>query len=305
VGLVSLSASQRRLLKAALHWEAEKASWLSAVERKVGEDRFCPHCVELGAISHGTEGGLRCYQCKACRKTFRSATGTALRGLHKKDEWLTFGECLRDGKTLEAAAQRCGIAVSTAFRWRHRFLGTRDEKANKLTEIVEVDETYYLESRKGQRDLERPARRRGSTASKRGLSAEQVPSLVAADRSCTTTGAALSSVTAEKCAGSFGARHRGRHRLGDGRNSVYPRCARSLGVRHERLNLSDGKRVRDPFHIQTVNNRHSRFADFLDRYCGISTKHLDNYLRWFERTKLEEATSVSCPESAMTQYPLN
>jgi len=105
----------------------------------VGEDRFCPHCAELGAISHGTEGGLRRYQCKACRKTFRSTTGTALRGLHKKDEWLTFGECLMGDLTLEASAQRCGIAVSTAFRWRHRFLGTRDEKASKLTEIVDGD----------------------------------------------------------------------------------------------------------------------------------------------------------------------
>jgi len=69
------------------------------------------------------------------------------------------------------------------------------------------------------------------------------------------------------------------------------------------LNLSAGKRVRDPFHIQTVNNRHSRFAGFLDRYCGISTKYLDNCLRWFERTKLVEATPVSCLEAAMTSVP--
>jgi len=160
-GLDSLSTSQRRLLKDALHGEAEQASSLSAVGREVGEDRRCPHCAEPGAISHGMEGGLRRYRCKACRKTFRSTTGTALRGLHKKDKWLTFGECLMDGLTLEASAQRCGIAVSTAFRWRHRFLGAKDAKASKLTGIVKVDETYYLESRKGQRDPERPARRRG------------------------------------------------------------------------------------------------------------------------------------------------
>jgi len=108
----------------------------------VGEDRRCPHCDVPRAVSHGMARGLRRYRCKSCGKTFNAATGTALCGLHKRDKWLTFGECLRDGMTLEASAQRCGIAVSTAFRWRHRFLGTRDAKASKLTGIVEVDETY-------------------------------------------------------------------------------------------------------------------------------------------------------------------
>jgi len=61
--------------------------------------------------------------------------------------------------------------------------------------------------------------------------------------------------------------------------------------------------MRGPFHIQTVNNRHSRFAGFLDRYRGISTKYLDNYLRWFERTELVESTPVSCLEAAMTSVP--
>jgi hypothetical protein len=36
--------------------------------------------------------------------------------------WLTFGECLSGGDTVKTSAEQCGIAVSTAFRWRHRFL---------------------------------------------------------------------------------------------------------------------------------------------------------------------------------------
>jgi len=158
-GLGQLSASQLRLLNAVLDGETEQASSLSAVKLKVEGDRRCPHCDAAGAVSHGMARGLRRYRCKTCGKSFNATTGTALCGLHKKDKWLTFGECLRDGLTLEASAQRCGIAVSTAFRWRHRFLGTKDAKASKLTGIVEVDETYCLESRKGQRNLERPARR--------------------------------------------------------------------------------------------------------------------------------------------------
>ena len=53
-----------------------------------------------------------------------------------------------------------------------------------------------FESRKGDRNLDRKARRRGGKASKRGLSDEQVPILVAADRSGTTVCSVLPSVTA-------------------------------------------------------------------------------------------------------------
>ena len=53
--------------------------------------------------------------------------------------------------TVAVSAKRCGIAGSTAFRWRHRFLAGINSTAEKLTGIVEADETYFLESRKGDR----------------------------------------------------------------------------------------------------------------------------------------------------------
>jgi len=222
-GLVSLSASQRCLLKAALHGEVEQASSLSAVGRKVGENRRCPHCAEPGAISLSTEGGIRRFRCKACWKTFRSTTGAALRGLHKKDKWLTFGKYLMDGLTLEASAQRCGIAVSTASRWRHRFLGTKDAKASKLARVVELDEIYLI--LKAGRVHAASNARAGGTASKRGLSAEQVPLPLAADRICTTSGAALSSVTTENVREALAPVIGGDIVLVTDGNSVYPSCA--------------------------------------------------------------------------------
>ena len=132
-------------------------------------------------------------------RTFGAVTGTPLSGLHHKDVWLTFGECLANGDTVAASAKRCGIAVSTAFRWRHRFLAAIETDTEKLRGIVEADETFVLESRKGDRSWSRAkegkpsaepparkARKRGGKATKRGLSDEQVPVLVATDRSGAT-----------------------------------------------------------------------------------------------------------------------
>ena len=179
---------------------------------------------------------MRRYQCKGCKKTFNAATGTPLSGLHRKDKWLSFGTCLADGLTVRASAERCGLAVNTALRWRHRFLAAKDLKARKFTGIVEADETYVLESR------------------------------------LVTDG----------------------HRAD-------PRCVAAIGAHHEALNLSRSERVRGAFHIQTVNNRHSRLKDFLRRYRGVATKYLDNDLRWFQRLELENASPRACLATAISR----
>ena len=95
------------------------------------------------------------YLCRTCKRTFGVLTGTRLSGLHRKEVWLTFGDCLADGDTVKASAERCGVAVSTAFRWRHRFLEVIKSSAGKLRGIVEADETFVLASRKGDQTWKR------------------------------------------------------------------------------------------------------------------------------------------------------
>ena len=89
---------------------------------------------------------------------------------------------MTSGETIKESAERCRIAPSTAHRWRHRFLKAVRQAPDRLAGIVEADETFVLESRKGERKLNRKPRKRGGKAQKPGLSREQVPILVAADR---------------------------------------------------------------------------------------------------------------------------
>ena len=298
-GIDQLSPAQRQEAEAVFSGGSQASASLAAIEASVGEDRPCPHCGTPGAISRGKARGLRRYQCKGCKKTFNAATGTPLAGLHRKDKWLAFGTCLADGLTVRGSAEHCGFAVTTAFRWRHRFLTAESQQPRKLTGIVEADETYVLKSRKGQRKLGRKARRRGGKASKRGLSDEQVPVLVAADRSGTTVSAVLPAVNADSLREVIEPVVDEDIVLVSDGHRAYPPCAAAIGVRHEVLNLSSGERVRDAFHIQTVNNRHSQLKDFLRRYRGVATKYLDNYLRWFQRLELESASPRACLANAI------
>ena len=139
-----LSAAQRREAKAALSGGSQASASLAAIEAGVGEGRRCPHCGAPGAVSRGKARGLRRYQCKGCGKTFNAATGTPLAGLHRKERWLEFGTFLAEGETVRASAGRCGLAVNTAFRWRHRFLAAESRDPRRLAGIVEADETYVL-----------------------------------------------------------------------------------------------------------------------------------------------------------------
>src|SRR5271168_3003537 len=134
---------------------------------KVGRDRIaglgCPHCGDFSIGAWGRANGMPRYRCKACRKTFTPLTGTPLSGLHYKDRWIDQARALICGESIAKAAERCAIDHTTAFRWRHRFLSAlNQDKPKSLSGIVEADETFILESFKGQhKGLPRPSRKRG------------------------------------------------------------------------------------------------------------------------------------------------
>lgn len=309
----TLSAAQKVEVGEVLAGRPAGYTSLAAVESGVGEDRACPHCGTHGAVANGKSRGMQRYLCRSCKRTFGAVTGTPLSGLHRKDAWLTFGECLANGDTVAASAQRCGIAVSTAFRWRHRFLAAIKTDNEKLRGIVEADETFVLESRKGDRAWSRAregkpsaqsparkARKRGGKATRRGLSDEQVPVLVAADRSGATVSAVLPAVNADALREVLApVMDKDALLVTDGGTS-YPPCAAAMGVSHEVLNQSSGERVRGELHIQTVNNRHSRLKEFIRSRRGIATKYLASYLRWFHLIALHQnPTPRHCLASAM------
>src|SRR5665213_2631066 len=285
-GVDTLTGAQKAEAGEILAGRTAGEASIAAVELGVDEGRTCPRCRTPGAVANGKARGLQRYRCKACGRTFGALTGTRLSGLHRKEVWLTFGECLADGDTVKASAERCGVAVSTAFRWRHRFLEATKSDAGKLRGIVEADETFVLASRKGDQAWkraregksspnppDRKARKRGGKATKRGLSHEQVPVLVATDRSVATVSAVLPAVTADAIHAVLAPVLDKDALLVTDEGTSYPPCAAALGVSHEAINQSAGERTRGELHIQTVNNRHSRLKDFLRPLPGIATRY--------------------------------
>ena len=183
---------------------------------------------------------------------------------------------------MRAAAKHCSVSKNTAFRWRHRFLrDAADHRAEQEAGIVEADETFFLESFKGQRSLPRPARSRGGVAHKRGINAEQIPVLVVRDRQGRTADFKLARLDAEHVQAVLAPLVARDAVLCTDSAGVYAAFARRYGITHRTINVRHGRRVVDgAFHIQSVNAYDSRLKSWMIPFHGVATKYLTNYLGW-------------------------
>lgn len=114
----------------------------------------CPHCKhdEVYKLTSKKETknkvrpGLYC--CAACRKTFTATVGTALEDSHVPiSKWLMAIFILCSSKKAVSAHQlhrMLGVTYKTAWFMAHRirFSMGEDSKSQKLSGVVEVDETF-------------------------------------------------------------------------------------------------------------------------------------------------------------------
>ena len=282
--LGQLTHAQRQKVMAELGAGERQAASVAIVEGSIGVKPGCPHCASQHVVRNGAARGLQRYKCRDCRKTFNALTGTPLARLRMKGKWLGQTAVLRDGVTITKAAETLGVARSTAFRWRHRFLALpKTIQAKSLVGIAETDETYFLQSFKGLRKgLTRPARKRGGCAAKRGISKEQVPVLVSRDRAGNTADAILPADDKASVVAALGPLLPKDIILCSDGSSTLAAAAKALGVAHRPINLSAGIRVvAGVYHVQNVNAYDSRLKDWIRRFRGVATCYLDSYLGWF------------------------
>ena len=261
---------------------ASAASIAELGQRRV-DSTGCPHCENRDVVRWGTASALPRYRCKACRRTFNALTKTPLANLRMKDKWSAQTEAMIEGVSAAKAARRCGVHYTTAFRWRHRFLASlAGDKPKTLAGIVEGDETFILESFKGRRsDMPRKPRKRGGKSAKRGLSAEQIPVIVARDRQGATTDAVLPKLNRVSIAAALGGVVTPANEFCCDGGTAIVAFARRAGIAAHILPMPGKPNPKAPeFHLNNVNAYHARLKEWLRRFHGVATKNLPNYLGW-------------------------
>ena len=190
--------------------------------------------------------------------------------------------CLQDSVSVRKTAKRLNIDASTAFRWRHRFLSIPTRRKPETIEgIIEADETFFLDSYKGQRTIShRSARKRGG-AGNRKYRTDKVPVLIIRGRQ----GAVYESVLERLSAATI---HSHLEKVIDEQAvlctdgaSFYSTFTKAKNISHYRLIEHEKRRtIGKAFHIQSVNAYISRLKTWLKNFRGVATKYLENYLGW-------------------------
>jgi transposase-like protein len=262
----------------------------SSPKKMIAPRLDCPIChSNAHVVRNGHKHGKQAYICRQCGTSFVTTSNTLLSGSHFGTEIWTkvLEETLRGtslDKTVKSLASHgCKISHSSLFFMRHKImLALEDmqvEQPATVEDVVEADETYVPESKKGTKfgpDASRKPRKRGTPASKRGLSDEQICICTTVQRK---TGDLI--VKSENRARPSSANvvdiytghvQKGTLFLTDGMN-VYPRLGKILGI----TVMNVKKESAGFFNLNTVNNLHSFIKRRYTEYRGVATKYLNRY----------------------------
>lgn len=293
-------------------------SLTTQIKEDIKENRFasgkvCPHCKSNEVSRNGKYKGKQRYMCKSCNKTFTDFTFSPC--YHSKKDfskWLEYIKCMVAGYSIRKCAEIVEITVPTSFSWRHKildalrlYIGT-----GHVSGLVEADETFFRLSYKGNHSknalftMPRKSNKRGPNSKKsideepkkRGISKNQVAVMCALDRN----GNIISELI---CNGRM--KYKDVERLFKDRieekstlcidsHKSYIRLDSNFDVDIQKIET--GKFKKGIYHIQHINSYHSRLKKWMDRFNGVATKYLNNYMYWFKWIELfkTDKDSMKC-----------
>jgi len=291
--LSNLDKTQKELLFNILHEAIQPVQLEKTIsnlnelsENRFKEGQICIYCGSSMVRRFGKYRNRQRFHCRLCHRTFNDLTATPIHRTHHLDKWGRYLEYMIEGFSIRKCAKLLKISKDTSFTWRHKVLHALSLiPAEKLQGIIEADETYELFSEKGSRQLNRKKRKRGGVATKRGISNEQVCILVARDRTKNTSSqvAGLGRIDSHTLQLRIGSQIVPGSILCTDEEPTFHAFCRKANLTQVMINSQDKNRVIDGiYHIQNVNAYHSRLKEWMDRFHGVATKYLQNYLIWFE-----------------------
>jgi len=288
------------------HLTSNEGSVYSIRESQVSKSGLiCPSCSSKSIVGYGNYREVKRYRCKVCNKTFNTFSGTVGHWMHKKELLKQYLYLMLQGYSLRKIVAEMNICLKTAFDWRHKILNSlSSDEGSKLTGVVEADETFFLFSEKGNKQLDQgKARRRGGLASTKGLTKDHVAVLTTYERK---SGDVIQTVV---CKGRITkvAIQKGVGKWLDKEESIlctdshksFQGFALDNGIAHKRIFARRKEFVVDKiYHIQHVNNIHSNLKMWMIKFNGVATKYLQNYLNYFNLVQ-EISNSVDQAEKAL------
>ena len=294
---------QIAVLDAELAALRERAAAVLALEAGDGP-LPCPRC---GGAQHQKWGpsrtGFQRRRCKGCGKTFTARTGTPLADVRRPGGVARLLALMLDAVaplSCRKAARLLGVTRTTVWRWRMvllRALPAALTQPPVFTGLVEMDETYQKESRKGSKAWARhasdplnhpkPDRPQWHAWPKgtrpRGLNRRwRLPLLATTQRGGPTEVLPITRPTHAVLAATIGARLAPDAALHTDGAFAFERFAAKAGLDHTVcIAKQPTLRARPSAHINTVNGVHALWRRFIGVFRGPASKNLAAYAAWF------------------------
>ena len=262
--------------------EKAKAEALLVEERKP-----CPNCHSTNIYKRGSQRDIKMYSCKDCKKWYSQSTGTPLWDIKLKQKWANYLRCMREGYSLRKSASEVGICLQTSFDWRHKILASLDSLTpEKLSGVIECDELELPVNNKGDRHLQRKARKRSKDFSRNQtdeISVVQVITAVERKGDKLLKVVETKRLTQENIKKVLEGKIANTSTLITDKHPSYKSFGKeNPEITHKTVRASEHVDKKDKgVHLQSVNQTHAQLRKFIGKFNGVSSKYLQNYLNWY------------------------
>ena len=277
-----------------------------------GKNLVCCSCGSSYFVKNGThtrrkeEKKSQRYLCKKCGSTQFRDKNTSLYNLKKKNKWVDFVYLMLESDkpmSTVSISESLEISESTAFRWRHKFLSSLNKVfPMPVNEELEIDEVYFPFNVKGtigkekfekyfgpnhEDNVESELRTKEKLMQKENY---QVIFLCRHNRLSDfdflpikiQKKGIVSKADLERVMKDLDLS--GKTILTDKETSMIAYMKTLKSVNHLTFKSSDIKKgilENTKIHNNNINSMMAKIGFWFKNFHGISTKYLDNYLKWF------------------------
>lgn len=260
----------------------------------------CSFCKSNDIRKNGKDrNGAQRYTCKQCGRTFSPSSRTlSSHTVQNPGKWMQFIIGLLNCETCEVLSEKCGISVPTAFYWRLKVFAALEELAEnvKLSGAICADDTRIPYNFKGNHGIEflapRRIHKRGHQNTIKNVHRNMICVVCAID-SCGHSFSCyigFGNPSGKRLSKGFKDKLKVENHtvlVTDGAQA-FKKVVDDYKIPHWERKVTivrNGKRypnLHGHFHIQKINNYHSKLKRFLANFNSVSSRYLPGYLLLFD-----------------------
>ena len=265
----------------------KRDSTASIISLNKTSENCCDKCGHRLSRNGHTKSGVQKYICPICGATPSERTGTVSSGSKLPfSVWKNVIDNILNGFSLRRIATENNISLDTSFRLRHKVCEAINEliKNIKLQGKVWSDAQYFSLNFKGTKtkNMPRKSKKRKSKSSLSGISHHKLCVIGAIDEfdNLVLKIGGLgkgTSVMLENCLGDK--IDNAKEFTSDSASAYISFCEKYNIILNQ---IPSGFNSDGLENLSEINNVHSQFKSWITKFKGVSTKHFQAYLNWFQ-----------------------